>query len=211
MGRFTHGPFNPRVNIVGLPVGNSGLPKLPTGSFGYYPYGYPRVLPNPILWLLADARPALVKAIVALEPLGPPFSKVTIRTAPGSPYGISNAPLTYDPPVNDPAVDLVRCQVKAGVTGLLDGLLQASKSELPPRKLVNLRDVLVLVVTGQASYHAPYDWCTVEYLRQAGVDADHLKLEDVGILGNGHMMFLEKNSDRVAQEVQMWLERILTH
>nr|XP_036576370.1 uncharacterized protein CTRU02_13747 [Colletotrichum truncatum]KAF6783095.1 hypothetical protein CTRU02_13747 [Colletotrichum truncatum] len=48
MGRFTHGPFNPRVNIVGLPVGNSGLPKLPTGSFGYYPYGYPRVLPNPI-------------------------------------------------------------------------------------------------------------------------------------------------------------------
>ncbi|KAL0933327.1 UDP-glucoronosyl and UDP-glucosyl transferase [Colletotrichum truncatum] len=47
MGRFTHGPFNPRVNIVGLPVGNSGLPKLPTGSFGYYPYGYPRVLPNP--------------------------------------------------------------------------------------------------------------------------------------------------------------------
>ncbi|CAG9955263.1 unnamed protein product [Clonostachys rosea f. rosea IK726] len=159
---------------------------------------------GPIPFLLGDVRPDLVKSIVALEPLGPPFSKVSIRTVPGSPYGISNAPITYEPPVTDPVADLATREVKAAAPDLLDGRLQASGT---PRILVNLERIPVLVVTAPASYHAQYDWCTVEYLRQAGVDATHLKLEDVGILGNGHMMFIEKNSNQIAAEIQNWIER----
>ena len=37
------------------------------------------------------------------------------------------------------------------------------------RKLVNLLDTRVILVTGEASYHAAYDECTVRFLRQTGL------------------------------------------
>ncbi len=64
-----------------------------------------------------------------------------------------------------------------------------------------------VLVTAEASFHASYDHCTVAYLRQAGVDATHLRLADHGIRGNGHMMMLEKNSDEVAAAIDEWLTR----
>jgi hypothetical protein len=60
-------------------------------------------------------------------------------------------------------------------------------------------------VTGEASYHAGYDHCVVKFLRQAGVNAEHIRLADDGILGNGHMMMLEKNSDEIAERLCRWL------
>jgi hypothetical protein len=36
------------------------------------------------------------------------------------------------------------------------------------------------------------------YLAQAGVRNNFVRLEDVGILGNGHMMMLEKNNLAIA-------------
>ena len=58
-------------------------------------------------WPVADARPDLVKAIVAVEPNGPPFYQVEFIGAPdwfkqgplALPYGISILPLTYAPAV----------------------------------------------------------------------------------------------------------------
>lgn len=161
---------------------------------------------GPVPWLAADARPDLVKMIVALEPAGPPFFKIGIKSGPGAPYGISNASITYDPPVEDPAADLVRMKVEAPGPGLMHGFVQAEDGSTP-RRLVNLARVRVLVVTAPASYHAQYDWVTVRYLRQAGVaDVEHLRLEDKGIRGNGHMMFMEKNSDEVAAEIVKWID-----
>jgi pimeloyl-ACP methyl ester carboxylesterase len=46
----------------------------------------------PAGWLLADARPDLVTAIVALEPFGPPFRPAG-GGLPGLPYGLTAAPL----------------------------------------------------------------------------------------------------------------------
>jgi uncharacterized protein (UPF0262 family) len=63
----------------------------------------------------------------------------------------------------------------------------------------------VLVVTGEASFHAPYDYCTVKYLRQAGVSVEHADLGREGIHGNGHMFFLEKNSAKIAARVLSWI------
>ncbi|KAI0386893.1 alpha/beta-hydrolase [Hypomontagnella monticulosa] len=156
-------------------------------------------------WLTADVRPRLVKMIVALEPTGPPFYKVGIESGPGAPWGVSNAPLTYDPPITDPETDFVKTVVEAPGPDLLNCTLQAQTPV--PRKLVNLVDVRVLVVTAPASYHAQYDWGTVEFLRQAGVrSVKHLKLEDRGIYGNAHMMFMEMNSDEIAKEILEWVE-----
>ena len=38
-------------------------------------------------WLIADARPKLVKAIVAIEPAGPPFEATVIGTGRAAPGG----------------------------------------------------------------------------------------------------------------------------
>jgi hypothetical protein len=65
----------------------------------------------------------------------------------------------------------------------------------------------VLLVSGEASYHASYDHCTAAYLQQAGVEVDHVRLADVGIRGNGHMMMQEKNSDEIAELLVRWLSR----
>ncbi|KAI1736023.1 Alpha/Beta hydrolase protein [Xylaria scruposa] len=154
-------------------------------------------------WLLADIRPKLVRKIVALEPTGPPFLIKVLKPGPGSRYGIASAALTYDPPVTDPDVDLVRAEVKAPSENLIDCSIQASSPS--PRQLVNLKGIPVVVVTAPASYHSQYDWAIVEYLKQAGVQAEHMKLEDKKIFGNGHMMFMEKNSDEVAAEIIRWI------
>lgn len=155
--------------------------------------------------LVADVRPQLVKMIVSVEPKGPPFGKSKFNSLMQNAYGICNAPITYDPPVVDPKVDLIKATRKAPHSSLMDAVLQAESP--PPRKLANLVNIPILVVTGQASYHAQYDWCTVEYLRQAGVETEYLRLEERGILGNGHMMYMEKNSDKVAAEIDEWIRK----
>ncbi|KAK8102661.1 hypothetical protein PG984_015807 [Apiospora sp. TS-2023a] len=160
-----------------------------------------------IPYLTADVRPRHVKAIVNLEPVGPPFSKATLVKRPGCPYGITHAPITYEPPVTNPDEDLLRTVVQPKSPGLMETILQAREPQ--PRTLINLVDIPILIVTTQASYHAQYDWGTVEYLKQAGVPAQHLELEDKGILGNGHMMFLEMNSDMVAVEIEAWIAQAI--
>src|SRR5262245_13557898 len=52
-------------------------------------------------WLVADARPDLVTAIVAVEPIGPPFHE--LPGLGGLAYGLTSLPLTFDPPVSDPS------------------------------------------------------------------------------------------------------------
>lgn len=64
-------------------------------------------------------------------------------------------------------------------------LVRCWKQAEPARKLPHLGGVRVLVVTTEASYHAPYDHCTSQYLTQAGVKHDWIKLADLGIHGNG--------------------------
>ncbi|KAH9892385.1 alpha/beta-hydrolase [Xylariomycetidae sp. FL2044] len=164
---------------------------------------------GPVPFLAADVRPRLVRAVIALEPAGPPFFKIGFKSGPGAPYGVSNAPITYEPAVSDPARDFVTREVQPPASagpGLISCLLQAES----PRQLVNLREVPVLLVTAQASYHAQYDWAMVAFLKQAGVRrVEHLRLQDKGILGNGHMMFMEMNSDEIAAELAAWVDGLL--
>ena len=47
----------------------------------------------------------------------------------------------------------------------------------------------------------------LESLNQAGVKDDFVRLEDVGIHGNMHEMFLDKNSDVVIKYIDDWLRK----
>lgn len=51
-------------------------------------------------WLWADARPELVKAIVAIEPSGPPFQSTIVKGTTVKLYGITDIPISYDPPAD---------------------------------------------------------------------------------------------------------------
>lgn len=78
----------------------------------------------------------------------------------------------------------------------------------PAKQLVNIAKAPLLILTSQASIHATYDQCLVQFLQQARVGVKWTKLADVGIAGNGHFMFLEKNSDVIAEYVDGWLRGI---
>lgn len=153
-------------------------------------------------WVIADARPKLVKGILAVEPGGPPM---VVATKSGDrlqvqAWGLADIPLAYDPPLSDSSQLHFVGQNEADGPGLQRGVLQAE----PARKLSHLQGIPILILTGEASYHAQYDHCTVKYLAQAGVDADFIRLENVGIHGNGHMMMLEKNSLEIADFINRW-------
>jgi pimeloyl-ACP methyl ester carboxylesterase len=164
-------------------------------------------------WPIADARPKLVKAIVAVEPNGPPVYETEFKGAPDwfadmgkrKPYGLGMVPLAYDPPLK-PGESLVFVrQQKPDAPNLARGWLQAE----PARTLPNLAKVPILILVAEASYHAAYDHCTAAYLTQAGVPNTFLRLTDIGIRGNGHMMMLEKNSDQIAAVIERWLKKTL--
>jgi pimeloyl-ACP methyl ester carboxylesterase len=166
-------------------------------------------------WPIADRRPGLVKALLAVEPSGPPAHDVDFKGAPEwfannphlKPYGLADVPLTYDPPVSETAP---MAFVREDESDRPDHTRCWAQPE-PARKLVNLQNTRILIVTAEASYHASYDHCTVRYLAQAGVKSTFVRLEDVGIRGNGHMMMLEKNSDAIAGMMADWLDRTLQH
>jgi pimeloyl-ACP methyl ester carboxylesterase len=167
---------------------------------------------GPFGWQIGDARPTLVKGIVAVEPGGPPFFDVNLLGPPtyfsdGSesrPWGITATQITYSPPVSDPSQlsfvqqtvpdspDLVRCRMQTE----------------PVHQLSSIQGIPILMITSQASYHAAYDHCTSKYLTQAGVKHTYVRLPDAGIYGNGHMMMLEKNNLEIAQLIAKWTDRL---
>jgi pimeloyl-ACP methyl ester carboxylesterase len=159
-------------------------------------------------WLVADARPNLVKAIVTLEPAAPPIrgvdnAKVAYQQGGGLSWGVANSPITYEPAISDskelqtvleanaPAPDKVPCYVQ----------------QEPARKLKNLANIPVLFMVGEGSYHRIYDHCLAKWLNQAGVKTEYIEMETVGLPGNGHQMMLEKNSADIAKYIGSWLSR----
>ncbi|TGR35827.1 lysophospholipase, partial [bacterium M00.F.Ca.ET.199.01.1.1] len=87
---------------------------------------------GPVGWLVADRRPGLVKAIVAVEPMGPPFARIpNIGTLT---WGLAAAPLNWEPPVASP-----------------DALREAAPGE---HRLPALAGLPIVAVTAEASAFA---------------------------------------------------------
>ncbi len=163
-------------------------------------------------WPIADARPNLVKAIVAVEPSGPPVHDGVFKGAPdyfdngplSKPWGIAAVPLAYGG-VTEPSQLAFVEQEKADSPDLM----KCWRQKEPARPLTNLRNIPVVIISSEASYHASYDHCTAQYLAQAGVKNSFIRLADRGIHGNGHMMMLEKNNLQIAAVIEEWLRNTL--
>ena len=140
---------------------------------------------GPSGWLAADRRPGLVRAIVSVEPMGPPFADIP-NIGPLR-WGLTAAPLTFDPPCASPEA------VREAEPGAL--------------RLANLGGLPIAVVTGDTSSFAPASPPIVAMLKAGGAAAELLHLPDHGVTGNGHGLIYEKNSDAALQPVLAWVER----
>src|SRR5262249_12955585 len=116
--------------------------------------------------------------------------------------GLADVPLAYEPPLTaDAKLEFVR-QDRPDRPDLVRCWLQKE----PARRLPSLAQTPVVIISAEASYHAAYDHCTAAYLAQAGVRNTHIRLADMGVHGNGHMMMIEKNNLAIASVIAQWLE-----
>ncbi len=154
---------------------------------------------GPFGWLLADACPDLIKAIVALEPTSPPFSRDLSRPESKN-YGLAELPMHFEPAVSSPA-DFELRLLKSEKAGQSDGwVLKDENLSLP-----TLQNKAIALICSEASYHAECDHLVSYVMHQLGIDHDFIRLEEAGIHGNGHMMMLEKNNLEIAGMIIRWI------
>ena len=159
---------------------------------------------------IADARPKLTAGVIEIEPGGPQIgivntAKVEYTGKIGNAWGITNMPMHYDPPVNSPEDLKTYLEEKSDRPG--DEVPCYLQKE-PVHKLVNLENIPVLSISAEGTYHRVFDACIPKWLMQAGVKkSDFVRLEDVGIHGNMHEMFLDKNSDVIIKFIDDWIRK----
>jgi pimeloyl-ACP methyl ester carboxylesterase len=154
---------------------------------------------GPFGFYVMEARPKLVKGVVVVEGAGgSAFGQ-------GSRWGLINLPVEYDPPVSDPAQIKSR-EVKPNAGDAALGIQPYRIQEEPARKLKNWQGIPIAIYTAEASFVLPNPGA-VAYLKQAGCMAEEIRLKDLGIHGNGHLMMGEKNNRETLKPILAWLDR----
>lgn len=152
---------------------------------------------GPGAFLAADARPEMVRALVAAETLGPPFLGQP-QTGMTLPWGLAAAPMRYEPPIEHPSEFRLRI--------VEEGPVPMALQEEPARTLPGLAQVPIAIVTAQASPFRFFDGHLKAFLDQVGCESEIVRLEDAGVLGNGHGMMLERNNAEVLAVIVDWLD-----
>jgi pimeloyl-ACP methyl ester carboxylesterase len=150
-------------------------------------------------WGVADRRPNLVKAIVAMEINGNPFA-AQLR------WGLTASPMTYDPPVTD--LSQFKLVDQTAPPDSPRPVVSPFKLQVEPvHKWKNLKGIPISWVTSEfGGGGSPIS--NVAFLKQAGCTAEMLRLRDYGIIGNGNLMLMEKNNHEVFGVVQDWLKAL---
>jgi pimeloyl-ACP methyl ester carboxylesterase len=165
-------------------------------------------------WLVADARPQLVKALLMVEAGTSSFYEVKLVGAPhwfedgalSKPFGVTYAPITYDPPVTGVEDFRLVRQEKPDAPELARCWLPRE----PAPKLINFKTIPTLQMSAEASFGAPTAHCNAAFLKHAGVPVDFIRLADIGLRGNGHFLMLEKNNLEIAAVIADWLDKHVT-
>jgi pimeloyl-ACP methyl ester carboxylesterase len=150
-----------------------------------------------------DARPDKVAALFAIETLGPPFldrPEMGVNLA----WGLACSPITYDPPVGDPSELDTVTEERADL-----GPIPITLQREPARRLANLSQFPIAVVTAESSMFLGFDRHLVEFLAQGGCDVELVRLADHGVHGNGHMIMSERNNAETLAVLTGWAARKL--
>lgn len=142
---------------------------------------------SPCGWVIADECPDLVKGIIAIEPLGPPFSEPFLGLG-ALKWGLTAQKIIFSPDIDDPE------------------LLKDSD-----QTIMGLNNKPISVVTAEGSFMNDSDPLSVDFLKKHGASVEHIRLTDHGIHGNGHFMIGETNSDEIAQLLEKWIYLNLPH
>jgi pimeloyl-ACP methyl ester carboxylesterase len=149
-------------------------------------------------WVVADQRPNLVKAIIAMEINGNPFA-AQLR------WGVTATPMTYDPPARA-LTDLQLTDATAPADTPRPYVSPFKLQANPPKQWKNLKNLPVGWLTSEFGGGGSA-YTNVAFLKQVGCAAEMLRLRDYGILGNGNLMLLEKNNHEVFTVLRDWLEQ----
>jgi len=141
---------------------------------------------GPSGWLSMEARPNLVKGVLAIEPA----------------MGITDnlAPLITFKPALAAGEKIALEKLPAEKPGL-------NPCELQPKDKVRTvpaytdKQILFVVSPQSSPMFTPNVHCSVHTLNQLGAKAKLSRLEDFGLLGNGHFMNEEKNNGDIARKV----------
>lgn len=123
-------------------------------------------------WLAASERRHLVRAIVAVEPAGPPHASMPLGEFT---HGLTSVPLSFGPGEDDP----------------------------------KLGGLPVALVSAPCSGFGPGCDATADFLRKCGAEVTSLRLDELGIHGNGHAMMLEKNNAEIAAVITDWISKVI--
>jgi pimeloyl-ACP methyl ester carboxylesterase len=147
---------------------------------------------GPSGWLALDARPDLVKGILAIETAG----DLTGGLAPL---------LTWEPALGE-GEEIALEEQEPEAAGLEPCQLQPEDSL---RILPAFKDAKILAVVSPKSSFTSGFHCTARTLEQVGADVTFVRLaEDWGIEGNGHFMNDELNNGEIAGKFIEWLSSI---
>jgi pimeloyl-ACP methyl ester carboxylesterase len=147
---------------------------------------------GPSGWLALDARPDLVKGVLAIEPV----------------MGVTDvlAPLIgFAPELK--AGETIATEARAAEGAGLDPCrLQPDGSVRTAPAFAHKK---IRVVVSPNSIFTANTHCSVRALNQLGADAELARLVDFGIEGNGHMMNEELNNGEIARKVLIpWLASV---
>ena len=146
---------------------------------------------GPSGWLALEARPGLVKGVLAIEPSGvsddvAQLLRFSPALAPGGKLAAEQRPAERD------GLDPCSLQPEADI-----------------RTVPAFAGKKILFVGSPLSMFTPRIHCTVEQFVQFGADAKLARLTDYGIEGNGHFMNEELNNGEIARKVFIpWLASI---
>jgi pimeloyl-ACP methyl ester carboxylesterase len=142
---------------------------------------------GPFGWLVANARPALVKGVVSFEGAGEPL---------------------IDPPAAAGRAGGAAAGARGGAAGR-GGAAEAGggAAESGAAALPNVKGIPMLYVTAPNSGRTQGP-AIVAALQRSGARAEHLHLRDRGILGNGHFAMLESNREEVFDVIRAWTDAI---
>jgi len=141
---------------------------------------------GPSGWLATAARPNLIKGVLAIEPA----MGITDNLAPLITFqpalGANEKITLVEQPVEKPGLSACSLQPKDSVR-----TVPAYKG----------KSILFVVAPQSSPMFTPTVHCSVHTLNQLGASAKLARLEDFGLLGNGHFMNEELNNGDIAKKV----------
>ncbi len=183
---------------------------------------------GPIAWWVAGKSPSLVAAIVGIAP-GPPaniqqplpddpcaIAELQHDQTAGCPiYSPQNKPVWVDrdfikrfwansPKFPQHAFETYARSIVPESAAVLNERFHIGGKGLSVTNPKEVSDRPVLIVTGELDPRHPKE---IDAQLAVFLNADHLWLPQVGVLGNGHMLMLETNSDEIACLISAWLEK----